>query len=67
MRGVVYLVDMITISLKAVKELEARLGEIKRFAVPFAIRNTMNVAAFAAQKEARANIERNMITRNKFT
>lgn len=58
---------MIKINLKQVKEMEARLGEMKSIAVPFAVRSTMNAAAFQAQTVARRGIKRNMILRNKFS
>lgn len=47
--------------------MEARLGDMKKIAVPFAQRNTLNQAAFQAQKGARRGIKRNMIVRDKFT
>lgn len=58
---------MIKINLKQVKEMEARLGDMKKIAVPFAVRNTLNQAAFQSQTVARRDIQRNMIIRNKFT
>lgn len=58
---------MIKINLKQVKEMENRLGEMKSIAVPFAVRNTMNAAAFQAQTTARRGVKREMVIRNKFT
>lgn len=58
---------MIRIDNKALKAFSAKLEIINHKAIPFAVRNTLNVAAFETQKEARAGIGKKMILRNKFT
>ena len=58
---------MIRIDLKQIKQLEADLAALNRVGVHIAHRNTLNVAAFQARTEAKINIEKKMITRNKFT
>lgn len=58
---------MFQIESDKIRELERQLQTFARRAVPFATRQTINDSAFAAQKIARADIPRKMITRNKFT
>lgn len=58
---------MVKIDDRELKELEADLKTFAHKAFPFATRNTLNVAAFAARSHAQENIRGSMITRNKFT
>lgn len=48
-------------------KLELELGRFAKRAVPFATKNTLNQGAFTVQTIAKANIDKDMIERNKFT
>lgn len=58
---------MIRIDQRDVAQLERDLGEFARRAIPYAVRNTINQAAFAAMRQARDNVRRSMITRNRWS
>ena len=58
---------MIGMDDRQLKQYERDLKTFHRRAYPFATRNTVNGAAFTAQRFGRENIENNMVTRNKFT
>lgn len=58
---------MFSVQNKDIKRLERDLKTFADRALPFATRNTLNNAAFAAQKIARADIKRDFVNRNKFT
>lgn len=50
-----------------IERLERDLQTFAKRALPFATRQTLNSAAFSAQKTARKNVRNQMITRNKFS
>ena len=50
-----------------IKDLESELKTFKERAVPFATRNTLNLAAFDAMKRGKAKARTDMVLRNKFT
>lgn len=58
---------MFNIDNKSIKRLEADLKAFAHRALPFATKSTLNMAAFDAQKEARATVSAKMVERNKFT
>jgi hypothetical protein len=58
---------MFQIDTTELKKLEKDLNTLKKQALPYATRETLNSMAFAAQKTARLNIRANMVERNKFT
>ena len=58
---------MFKINDNEIKQFEADLQTCGRKAIPYAVRNTLNNAAFETQKIARNDIQTKMITRNKFT
>ena len=58
---------MFRIDNKSIKRLESDLKAFAHKALPFATRNTLNMAAFDGQKESRSTISRDMVERNKFT
>lgn len=55
---------MISVNMRQAKELEKSLGNMQ---IKFAERNTINGQAFATQRNARKHIQRDMITRNRWT
>lgn len=58
---------MIRINMQGAKELETKLARLNKRGLPFAMRNTMNDAAFKTREVAQRTIRRNMVTRNKWT
>ena len=58
---------LIKIDDKDLKKFEADLKAFAHRAYPFATKNTVNTAAFTAQKLARRDVEIKMVQRNKFT
>lgn len=58
---------MFDIKSKNIKKLEKGLAKFSARSLPFATKKTLNDAAFAAQKIARADVKKNMINRNAFT
>ena len=58
---------MVKINDDDIKQLESDLKTFAKRAYPFATKNTINSAAFEAQKLYRRNADNNMIHRNKFT
>lgn len=58
---------MFKIDDKEIKEFEADLKTFARKAYPFATKNTINEAAFIAQRFARQDVNKKMIQRNNFT
>lgn len=58
---------MLQIDTNDIQELEAELKTFARKAFPFATRNTVNSAAFAAQKAARADVRNELTLRNRWT
>ena len=58
---------MITMDDRQLKRYEKELKAFATKAYPFATRETVNVAAFTAQKHARSNVEKSFVNRNKFT
>ena len=58
---------MLRIDDKDIKKFERELKAFAHKAYPFATKNTVNTAAFTAQKLARRDVEIKMIQRNKFT
>lgn len=58
---------MFDINNRDIKQLERDLKKFADKAHPFATRKTVNDGAFQTQKIARANIQDNMVTRNRFT
>ena len=58
---------MIEIDMKRVKAMADRLDRLNAKGIPFAQRNTINDQAFATQKEARATIRSEFVTRNNWT
>lgn len=58
---------MFSVNSEGIKGLEEDLKAFKLKALPFATKNTVNAAAFAAQKTARVIVKNRMIQRNKFT
>lgn len=63
----VCIMAMFTIETREVKRLERDLKTFARRAYPFATKSTVNDAAFRTQKIAKKRIEREMVTRNRFT
>lgn len=57
----------VTMDDSKLKEFKGMLEDIAAEALPFAMRDTLNGAAFRTQKLARANIENEFTLRNKFT
>lgn len=58
---------MFTISSQGVAQLESDLGRLTKVALPFAVRKTLNDAAFQAQRIARADVSKDLVLRNRFT
>ena len=58
---------MVKVNDDNLKQLESDLKTFAKRAYPFATKNTINSAAFEAQKRYRQNADDNMIQRNKFT
>ena len=58
---------MFTIKSPDIKRLESELKTFARTALPFATRNTVNRAAFQAQREWQHEIRQKLTTRNQFT
>ena len=58
---------MFSIDDKDIKRLEKDLKLFKRRALPFATKNTINSAAFGAQKRSRIDLKENFVLRNRFT
>ncbi len=52
---------------KELKRFEASLIKMRRKALPFATRDTVNTAAFQTREVAQDNIRRTMVTRNRWT
>ena len=57
----------IKIDMKDIKQLERDLGAFKAKALPFATRNTLNVAAFQTQDVSKKRIRNRLVLRNRFT
>lgn len=60
-------VTMFKIDDRQIQELEKDLKAFAGRALPFATRKTLNDAAFATQKIARADVDRDFVLRNRFT
>lgn len=58
---------MFAIDDRNIKNMERDLKTFASKALPFATRNTVNGAAFAAQKIAKTDVRESMVTRNRFT
>lgn len=58
---------MFNIDNKDIIKLEKDLKQFASRSLPFATKQTINQSAFQAQKIARADVQKNMINRNKFT
>ena len=58
---------MFNVNVRDIKEMEKDLKVFASRAYPFATRETINSAAFIAQKVYRRAIKRELVTRNKFT
>jgi len=58
---------MLEINDKRIKQLEADLSMLSGRALPYATRNTLNVAAFRAREIAQDNVRNQMILRNRYT
>lgn len=58
---------MFSVNDRQIKEFEKDLKVFAKRAYPFATRNTINSAAFAAQKTAKTIVKNSMIQRNSFT
>ena len=58
---------MFEIDTREIKRMESDLETFARKALPFATRNTLNQAAFMAQREAKEGIRAKMVLRNRFT
>ena len=58
---------MFKIEDTGIRKLEQELRKFKKNALPYATRNTLNRAAFAAQREARDLVQERFILRNRFT
>jgi hypothetical protein len=58
---------MIDVDMEEIKQFESDLKTFKSRAYPFATKNTINSAAFNAQRGYKANAEESMTLRNKFT
>ena len=56
-----------SVDLKDAKRLERDLKNFAHRAVPFATKNTLNSAAFTAQKLAREDVRQDLVLRNRFT
>ena len=52
---------------KDIRRLEGDLKAFAERALPFATKNTLNQAAFMAQREAREGVRKTMTMRNQFT
>ena len=63
----VVIIPMFKVNTRDIKEMEADLKTFARKAYPFAARNTINGAAFAARKDYQASIQRELVNRNRFT
>ena len=59
--------NMFRIDNSEIDKLQADLEKLKDRALPFATKNTLNEAAFIAQKKSRRFIKRELTLRNKFT
>lgn len=58
---------MFKVNTQDIKEMEADLKAFAHRAFPFATKQTVNDAAFAAQRIARADVRNSLTLRNKFT
>ena len=58
---------MFKINNKEIKNLENKLKHIRRRAIPYATRNTLNSVAFTTQRHAKRNVQRNLILKNRYT
>lgn len=58
---------MFGVDNRGIKKMERDLKTFARQAYPFATRQTVNDAAFQAQKIARVDVQRDMVLRNRFT
>lgn len=58
---------MFGVDNRDIKKMERDLKTFARKAYPFATRQTVNDAAFQAQKIARVDVQRDMVLRNRFT
>ncbi len=58
---------MFGVDNRDIKKMERDLKTFARQAYPFATRQTVNDAAFQAQKIARVDVQRDMVLRNRFT
>lgn len=59
--------EMFSINTRDIKEMEGDLKAFAHKAFPFATRNTINSAAFNAQREARSGVSDSLTLRNRFT
>ena len=59
--------EMFDLNDKQIHKFERDLRLFAKKALPFATRNTINTAAFTAQKFAKLNVQEDMVNRNKFT
>lgn len=58
---------MITVKLTGVKEMVADLKKLREKAVPYAIKNALNVAAFEARTIWQGEIRKSFVNRNQYT
>lgn len=58
---------MVSIKIRGVKEAKRDLEAFAKRAVPYAMRNAVNSAAFLAQREWRGEVRSSFTTRNRFT
>ena len=58
---------MFRIDSSEIDKLQADLEKLKERALPFATKNTLNEAAFIAQKRSKRTIKRELTLRNRFT
>lgn len=58
---------MFSVNTKEIRQYEADLKAFANKAYPFATRNTVNSAAFNAQREARSGVSDSLTLRNRFT
>jgi hypothetical protein len=58
---------MLKVDTREIKRYERDLKEFASRAYPFATKQTINKAAFHSQKEAKSEVSKNMIERNRFT
>ena len=65
--GEIYNMSMIKIIDKELEKLKDELLVVSKRALPYAVRGTLNGLAFHAQRQARRNIKKNMVNRNKYT